>query len=100
MPRFSIPSVFIDIVSSYALDASLVKPSPFAVSMLAAKHGVEPSDAVVVGDAENDMQMAIAAGATPIAVLTGHLSAEQATELGIRYIIPDVTHLENILRMT
>lgn len=97
IPKFGFPSVFRDIVSSYELDPALVKPSPHAVLMLSEKHGIEPSSIIVVGDSEGDMRMAISAGATPVAVLTGHLSAEQAVDLGVEHVVADVTHLEQLV---
>jgi hypothetical protein len=30
-------------------------------------------------------------------VLTGHLSRKEAEEMGVKYIIPDVTHLEKVM---
>jgi len=50
-----------------------------------------------VGDAENDVQMARNAGIEPIVVLTGHLNKDKAESLGVENILPDITHLSNIL---
>lgn len=51
-----------------------------------------------MGDAASDMQMARNAGVTPVAVLTGHLSRQQAEELGVKHIIENVTLLEGELK--
>ena len=52
-----------------------------------------------VGDAENDVLMAKGADVTPIVVLTGHLTKEQAENLGVKFIIPDITRLEDVLEV-
>jgi phosphoglycolate phosphatase-like HAD superfamily hydrolase len=41
--------------------------------------------------------MAYNAHVTPIVVLSGHLNKQEAEELEVKYIIPDVTHLDKIL---
>ncbi len=51
----------------------------------------------MVGDAKNDVLMGQAIGATPVVVLSGHLNREQAEELGVEHIIPDVTQIETVL---
>ncbi len=58
---------------------------------------VAPENAIMVGDARNDVLMAQAAKIEPIVVLTGHLNIQQAEALGVTHIIQDVTHLETVL---
>jgi phosphoglycolate phosphatase len=97
-PKFGIPDVFASIETIYDLDDQAhVKPHPFMLRNIMGKVGVAPHATVLVGDAESDMQMAFNTGVEPIAVLTGHLNQAEATELGVKYIIPDVTHLEEVL---
>jgi len=98
MPKFEIPDVFSPILTSQDLkDASQVKPHPFMILSLMEKAGVEKEETVMVGDAKHDVEMAQNAGVTPIVVLTGHLSRKEAEEMGVKYIIEDVTKLETIL---
>jgi phosphoglycolate phosphatase len=98
MPRFDIPDVFSSVRSSYDLpDVNLAKPHPFAVLDLLQEFGVPAQDAVVVGDAANDVRMAQGADVEPIVVLGGHLDEVEAKELGVRFVIPDVTHVESVL---
>lgn len=98
MPWFAIPTVFTKIISSYELpDVSYAKPHPYMVNEILTQTGITASETVLVGDAVTDMQMAQAAGVTPIAVLTGHLTRTAAEGLGIPYIIPQVTDLETVL---
>ena len=68
------------------------------VNVLLAEYNVKPDQAVLVGDAESDVCMAKSAGIIPVAVLTGHLSHQQAVTLGVKYIISDVTHLEKVIK--
>ena len=58
---------------------------------------VLPSETVMVGDAENDVLMARSAGVEPVVVLTGHLNRSQAEELGVKYIIDNVSLLQSVL---
>ncbi|MBI2028354.1 MAG: HAD family hydrolase [Candidatus Levybacteria bacterium] len=98
MPKFDIPPVFSQIVSVYDVpDKDKGKPHPFMVEQILTAQHVLPEEAVLVGDARNDVLMARAAGVTPIVVLTGHLNETEAREMGIPHIIPDVTHLERVL---
>jgi phosphoglycolate phosphatase-like HAD superfamily hydrolase len=98
MPRFGIPPVFAQIVSVYdTQDPAKAKPNPYMVETILGKQGVSAAEAVLIGDARGDVLMARAVGVLPIVVLTGHLTREQAVELDVRYIIPDVTHLTEVL---
>ncbi|HSH55649.1 MAG TPA: HAD family phosphatase [Candidatus Limnocylindrales bacterium] len=98
MPKFNVPNVFTQIITAYDLeDPTHAKPHPFIAQKIMKEQGIAAEHAVMVGDAGNDVRMAQAAGIKPIVVLTGHLNREEAEELGVRYIIPDVTHLEEVL---
>ena len=101
MPRFETPAVFTEIISSYELadPSSQAKPAAFMVEELMRRIGSTPAETVVIGDAENDMKMGIAAGTEVVAVLTGHMTKQDAETLGVKHIIPDVTHIEGILEM-
>ena len=44
------------------------------------------------------MRMARNAKVEPIAVLSGHLNREEAIDLGVKYIIKDVTYIEDVLK--
>jgi len=97
-PKFKVADVFNAIFSSHDFqDPKLAKPNPYMINQLLKKFHLKASEAVMVGDAENDVRMAQAAGVEPIVVLTGHLKKEEADKLGVKYIIPDVTKLETIL---
>ena len=95
---FKIPSVFSTIISSHDInDASQTKPHPFMAQEILKRHGCQPEEAVLVGDAANDVLMARAAGVRPIVVLTGHLSTSEAQQFGVKDIITDVTQIEGVI---
>ncbi len=97
-PKFQVPDVFSSIISSHDLaDPFLAKPHPYMIKKLLLKYRLSPEQAVMVGDAENDIQMALNAGVEGVAVLTGHLNRKEAEELGVKHIIENVTMLESEL---
>lgn len=97
-PKFKIKNVFSKITTVYDEgNSQRGKPHPYMVlTTLEALH-VSASEAIFVGDAANDMKMALAAGVTPVAVLTGHLNRQEALSLGVQYILEDVTKLRDLL---
>lgn len=98
MPKFNIPDVFSEIMTIYDLDdVTHGKPHPYMAEEIMRRQSIQPHEAILVGDAANDMQMARNANVEPVAVLTGHLSREQAEKLEIQHILQDVTHLPSIL---
>jgi phosphoglycolate phosphatase-like HAD superfamily hydrolase len=98
-PKFQIPDVFSQVVTIYDIDDfAHAKPHPYVVNKILETQNIRPYEAILVGDASSDMQMAWNASVEPFAVLTGHLSQEEAEELGVKHIIKDVTHLEPALQ--
>ena len=98
MPKYNIPQVFTHMISAYDIeDPKMQKPHPYSINYILERQGIRPEDAVMVGDARGDVLMARAAGVIPVVVLTGHLSREEAEELDVEYIIPDVTKIEDVL---
>lgn len=98
VPKFGIPDVFSTVISAYDIDnPSKQKPSSFIANKILKEHKVLPDEAVLVGDAKNDVLMAQSTHITPIVVLTGHLTGEEAEQLGVEHIVSDVTKIEEIL---
>ena len=99
IPRFHIPDVFCQIITSHDdnIPPEKTKPHPYMLELLMKKQNVLPSETIFVGDAKSDVQMAKNAGVGPVVVLTGHLSQKQAQLLGVTHILPDVTRIESIL---
>src|SRR6266704_609902 len=99
-PRFEIPDVFSDIVFTYEIaDPEHHKPHPYMLKKIMKTQGVTPEETIFVGDARNDVVMAQNAHVTPVVALTGHLNRKEAAELGVKYIIEDVTKLDSVLQM-
>ncbi|SRR5258708_28297537 len=97
-PHFHIPDVFSQILTSHDIeDQEMTKPHPYMLETIMKRQGVTPEETVFVGDAKTDVQMAFNAHITPIVVLTGHLSKEEAEKLEVKHIILDITHLEAVL---
>ena len=98
MPKFEIPKVFSQIVcTSDITDIDKQKPSPYSIKKILEDQHIKPDEAIVVGDAEWDVMMALGAHVTPVVVLTWNLTQSRAQELGVKYIMDDVTQLEDLL---
>lgn len=98
VPKFGIPDVFTQIVSAYDIDdPKKTKPHPHMAEHILETQKILSDEAVLIGDAKNDVLMAQAAHIIPIVVLSGHLNKSEAESLGVKHIIPDVTHIEKIL---
>ncbi len=98
MVRFGIPDIFETILSSYELDdASLAKPNSYMLEYVMNQTGCTPTETIMVGDGDNDVEMAQNAGVTPVTVLTGHLTEQEAQEMGVKHILPDIGHLDEAI---
>ena len=84
-----------DAVAEYttAEDVSEAKPAPDVVQMALKKAGVEPGEALMVGDAAWDMQAAKKAGVDGIAVRTGGIGPGELTDAGAIAVYDDVADL-------
>lgn len=71
------------------------KPHPSMIQAALAETGVEPQNAVMVGDASFDMQMARAAGVLPIGVSWGYQPAENLSDAA--EILDDIRDLPGLL---
>jgi len=60
--------------------------------------GFGPDQTLFVGDAKSDVLMARQAKVEPVAVLTGHLDRKEAQDLGVKYIIENVTCLPEVFK--
>ena len=68
------------------------KPAPGQLLAFAAAVGVDPSQAVMVGDSLHDLHAGLAAGMKRAAVLTGIAeAAELAPHADV--VLPDISHL-------
>ena len=98
LPKFNFPNVFTQILTIYDIDdIAYAKPHPYMLNKIIETQGMLPSEAIMVGDATNDVLMAQAAGIEPVVVLTGHLNRQEAEKLNVKYIIDDVAQLKEVL---
>lgn len=98
IPKFQIPDVFSQIITSHDIrDQEKTKPHPYMLELIMRTQGIQPEEAVFVGDASTDVLMARNAHIRPIVVLTGHLTKSGAEDLNVKDIIDDVTQLEKVL---
>lgn len=96
--KFAIADVFKKIVTSDEIqNLEDKKPAPFMLNKILEHFSISKEQTVYVGDAANDVRMAKNAGIIPIVVLTGHLTQKEVISLGIQTIIPDITHLPDVL---
>jgi phosphoglycolate phosphatase len=73
------------------------KPDPAMILRALAATSVQPADAVMIGDSVFDMQMALAAGVTPIGVAWGHQPATRLHAAGAAIIAEDFADLARLL---
>ena len=73
------------------------KPDPESLRLVLAAHGLEPEDAVMVGDSTYDLDMAQRAGVPSVAVGHGFSSQEAMAAYGPRAYAPDTAALRDIL---
>ncbi|OGG09877.1 hypothetical protein A2154_04545 [Candidatus Gottesmanbacteria bacterium RBG_16_43_7] len=98
IPRFQIPNVFSQIISSHQIsDPKKMKPHPFMLEVIMETQKILPEETIFIGDAATDVQMARNAKVVPVVVLTGHLSKEEAESLKVKWIIPDILALPTVL---
>jgi len=74
-----------------------VKPDPALALEICRIMGVDPSDTVLAGDSDSDMQTAIRAGMQPAGVLWGFRSEEELRANGARWLAKDPAHLLRLL---
>lgn len=84
-----------------AEDTEHSKPNPEIFLKAAYLLGVEPEEAVVVGDSAHDIAAAVSAGMTPIGVLTGGNTASVLRDAGAERVYDDIQtlyeHIKEIL---
>lgn len=73
------------------------KPDPYVINKILQATGFTPEQAVMVGDSATDVLSAHFAGVEPIVPLTGNLTEDEARELGVEYVITDITRLYEVL---
>ena len=74
------------------------RPQPFLIQKVMAALAVEDASKVIsVGDTSADVQSAIAAGVTPVGVLTGHLTTADFRKEGASYVVDSVAGIPALI---
>lgn len=73
------------------------KPHPGMVIAAMQEAGVEPEQALMIGDTSYDMLMAREAGATAIGVSWGYHPAAHLRDAGAAHLVDDYTQLRNLI---
>jgi HAD superfamily hydrolase (TIGR01509 family) len=74
-------------------DVSTAKPAPDVVQMALKKAGVDPEQALMIGDAAWDMQAAAKAGVAAVGVRTGGIGPGELRDAGAIAVYDDVAQL-------
>jgi phosphoglycolate phosphatase len=74
-------------------DPAKQKATGYHLGGLLDQEGLRPAEALCVGDARCDVEMAQRRQVPIVVVLTGHLTEAQARPLGVAGILPSVTYL-------
>jgi phosphoglycolate phosphatase len=74
------------------------KPDPEMVLRAAAETGLEPHETVMIGDTVFDIDMARAAGATPIGVAWGYHAAAELRDAGAAFVLQHPAELISCLQ--
>lgn len=99
LQQFKIADLFELVVTSDEIEnPDDKKPAPYMLNKILMQFFVDKSEAVYVGDALSDVKMAKNAGITPVVVLSGHLTGQEAKKLDVEHIIFDLTYLPQILK--
>jgi phosphoglycolate phosphatase len=61
--------------------------------------GIAPPDVIVVGDTPNDIECALVAGATPVAVATGSYTIDQLRAAGAEIVFDDLSDTSRFLAL-
>jgi membrane protein len=81
--------------TAYDREVARGKPAPDIYALAATRLGVEPCDAVAVGDGLYDVMSARGAGMACVALLTGGFSARELLASGAAEVYPAVADLHN-----
>lgn len=94
LEKFQLRSFFQNAVSTGDNDdPAKQKPTGYHLRLLLEQEGLRPEEALVVGDAHSDVEMARRRQVPIVVVLTGHLNEAQARALGVEGILPSVASL-------
>lgn len=94
---------FKEIITAYDIKGSHIrsKPSPDMIREILRRRNTNPSEAMMIGDAVNDMIAGRSAGVVTVAVLTGQIKSPQRAFLnGVNHVIGSIAELPQLLEST
>lgn len=101
-PELNVPDGLfkhLEAAGSLAEEGGRPKPDPYTITKILEAESVEPAQAIMVGDAQVDVEAGQRAGVDVVVVLTGNLNRKQAEDLGVKpeYIIDNISFLKGVL---
>ena len=78
-------------------DTDLVKPNPAHVEIVLSRLGVQPEEAILVGDHPTDIIAGGGAGVRTVGVLAGRTQKEKFAEVGADYVVADIRAVLDLL---
>ena len=80
-------------LSTKTPDECFAKPHPQMLETICLEWGIETNEAVMIGDALCDMQMAKQVNMPGIAVMTGSVSKDRMIEAGAKFVVESIDNL-------
>jgi phosphoglycolate phosphatase len=94
LARFHLRSFFRHVISTGDVsEPHKQKKTGYHLGSLLRQEGLKPNEALVVGDALVDVEMARQQQVPLVVVLTGHLDRQQAQELGVEHVLSSIADL-------
>jgi phosphoglycolate phosphatase len=78
-------------------ETDLVKPNPAHLEIVLSRLGVQPDEAMLVGDHPTDILAGRAAGTHTVGVLAGRTQKERFAEAGADHIVADIRNVVELL---
>jgi phosphoglycolate phosphatase len=78
-------------------DTDLVKPNPAHVEIVLSRLGVQPDEAILVGDHPTDIIAGRAARTRTVGVLAGRTQKEKFAEAGADHVVADIRAVIELL---
>jgi HAD superfamily hydrolase (TIGR01549 family) len=95
LDKFDLTQYFATIIGFNEL--SNVKPDPEGLLKIIHKWGIEPNDALFIGDMQTDVKAGKAAGTTMVCVASGLAGKKALSEENPDYLVNDVKELRDLL---
>lgn len=74
-----------------------LKPDPASLNWILTRHGISPSDCLMVGDHLPDLELSQKAGTRFCAVTYGILSRDEWLQAGVKWIVDNMVELQGLI---